>query len=268
MSDYITQLQRQLDLLTKRVDGLVKPEAFYSPEYITVLAEYLTLPALRFLGAGGLGSAGEWRDLSGNGMDLTYNGNPTMSYTTNGAPFWYYDGTGDWHSHADDANFDITGTETAVNAGVRGLTLGCWVYFINAAGATEGVMAKFAASEQRSYYIARRTTGVMRAIITTDGSTLFTMDTTATTAAGTWYFVASTFWPSVSLNIWLNDTEYTVAAGVPASVFNSNALFYIACENASNPMTGRVAFPFVCACALSDAQITRLYNRSRGLFGV
>jgi len=248
---------------------LLKPDFMTRQEltYTATLSEYQTLPCLRFLGAGGLGSAGEWRDLSGNGMHLSYNGNPQMSYTTQGAPFWAYDGTGDYHSHADDAHFDITGTETTVNAAIRGITMGAWIYFFNAAGATEGVMAKFAAPGQRSYYIARRTTGQMRFIITTDGSTLITVDT-AITAAGAWYFVAATFWPSSAINIRINDTEATNAVGIPASIFNSSALFYVACENASNLMSGRVAFPFVCACALSDTQITRLYNRSRGLFGV
>jgi hypothetical protein len=272
MSDYITQLQRQLDLLTKRVDGLVKPEAFYSPEYVTVLSEYMMLPALRFLGAGGLGSSGQWRDLSGNGMHLTYNGNPQMGYTTQGAPYWAYDGTGDYHSHADDAHFDITGTETTVAAAVRGLTVGCWVYFANAAGTFEDVLTKYLlAGDQRSYRLYRQAAGRMGFTVSSAGTAAAAVGVTSgiVTTAATWYFTCATLWPSATLNVWLNDTEDTSAVGVPANAFSGTATFEIArLSGGGNPLTGRVAFPFVCACALSDTQITRLYNRSRGLFGV
>ncbi len=248
---------------------LLKPDFVTRREltYTSTLAVYQALPCLRFLGAGGLGSAGEWRDLSGNGMHLTYNGNPVMSYTTQGAPFWGYDGVGDYHSHADDAHFQITGTETTVTAAVRGMTMGAWIYFYNAAGSTEAIMTKYGAAGARSYYLVRNAAGNLVIFISTDGTAVINC-TNGALAQGTWYFAAMRFIPSISLDLFRNDTETNQAVGVPASIFNGTAPFNVAAQNGGNLMSGRVALPFVCACALSDAQITRLYNRSRGLFGV
>jgi len=252
---------------------LLKPDFMTRQEltYTATLSEYQTLPCLRFLGAGGLGSAGEWRDLSGNGMHLTYNGNPVMSYTTQGAPYFYYDGVGDYHAHADDAHFDITGTETVVAAAVRGLTCGAWVYFQNGTGSSEWILSKYLTTgNQRSYALRRAAAGVLQAYVTTDGSTLVNVVSVGTLAQAVWYFVAMRFVPSTTLDNWLNDTKATLAAGVPASIYSGTAVFEVNGINAGGAelMTGRVAFPFACACALSDTQITRLYNRSRGLFGV
>lgn len=252
---------------------LLKPDFMTRQEltYTATLSEYMMLPALRFLGAGGLGSAGEWRDLSGNGMDLTYNGNPQMGYTTQGAPYWAYDGVGDYHSHADDAHFDITGTETVVAPAVRGLTCGAWTYFPNAATASgDAIISKYLTTgNQRSYLLFRTSTNILRAYVTTDGSTLIIANQTATFSTNTWYFTAMRFTPSAELKSWMNDTTTTNVAGVPASIFNGTSLFEVGSFNSGAILhAGYKAFPFVCACALSDAQITRLYNRSRGLFGV
>ena len=103
----------------RAASDLYTRETPYAPDYTKVAALYQSLPCLRFLGLGGLGSGGEWRDVSGNGMHLTYNGNPQMGFTTQGAPWFAYDGVGVYHSHADDAHFDITGTETTVAAVAR-----------------------------------------------------------------------------------------------------------------------------------------------------
>ena len=81
MSDYLMQLQKNLDGLTKRVDSLVRPEISSAADYTKVAALHQTLPCLRYLNIGNLGSGGERRDISGNAMDLTYNGNPSMNYT-------------------------------------------------------------------------------------------------------------------------------------------------------------------------------------------
>ena len=255
---------------------LLKPDFMTRQEltYTATLSEYQTLPCLRFLGAGGLGSAGEWRDLSGNGMHLSYNGNPTMSYTTRGAPYWVYDGTGDYHSHADDANFDITGTETTVLTSQRGLTCGAWVYLNSLTPVTNSIIAKFSLSggNYLSYILTELGT-YLYFMITTDGSTLKSVTGLdaggAGLTTGKWYFTAGRFIPSTAIKCWVNATETQNATSIPASIFSGAAPFTIGYDPANNSYTsGVVSLPFVCACALSDVQITRLYNRSRGLFGV
>lgn len=271
MSDYLMQLQKNLDGLTRRVDSLIKPETASAADYTKVAALYQSLPCLRFLGLGGLGSGGEWRDASNNGMSLTYNGNPVMSYTTQGAPYFYYDGVGDFHSHADDAHFDITGTDTVVAAAVRGMTCGAWVYFQNGTGSSEWILSKYLTTgNQRSYALRRAIGGVLQAYVSTDGTALVNVVSVGTLSQAVWYFVAMRFMPSATLDNWLNDTKATQAAGVPASIFNGTAVFEVNGINAGGTelMTGRVGFPFVCACALSDAIIGQLYQSSRGLFGV
>lgn len=246
---------------------LLKPDFMTRQEltYAATLSEYQMLPCLRFLGAGGLGSAGEWRDLSGNGMHLSYNGNPTMAFNGAGAPYWVYDGTGDYHSHADDAHFDITGTETTVVAAQRGLTCGAWVYLTTLTPAVNAIIAKWGGNLS---YILAEIGGKLYFIVSVDGAAQKSVVGAAMTT-GTWYFTVGRFVPSTSVADWVNDSPTANVTTIPASIFSGAAPFTIGYDPADNSyLDGAVAFPFVCACALSDAQITRLYNRSRGLFGV
>lgn len=252
---------------------LLKPDFVTRSEltYLTAVDQYMRLPCLRYLGLGGLGSAGEWRDVSGNGMDLTYNGNPTMSYTTQGAPYFSYDGVGDYHTHADDAHFDITGTETTVRAARRGLTMGCWAYVDNLALGNSAPMAKYDGStNNRSYAILVLNTGIVNFLMSANGIAAVIATGTVAITSATWHFIAVRFVASTSATIYTNDNIDTLAAGIPASLFNSAAIFEISGTNggAANLFTGSISIPFVCACALSDTQITQLYQSSRGLFGV
>ena len=250
---------------------LLKPDFVTRSEltYLTAVDQYMRLPCLRYLGLGGLGSGGEWRDASNNGMDLAYNGNPTMGYTDQGAPRWAYDGAGDCHSHADDAHFDITGTETTVAAARNGLTLGCWAAFSNAATATEVIMEKYGTANNKSYRFYRSSTGIFTGQISTNGTTDFTNAFGGVTVGTSWNFLSMRFTPSTELKLWINDGTDILAAAVPASIFSGTSQFTIAANaGTSMLMTGRVAFPFVCACTLSDALIGQLYQSSRGLFGV
>lgn len=251
---------------------LLKPDFVGRSEltYLTAVDKYLRLPCLRFLGLGGLGSAGEWRDQSGNAMDLTYNGNPRMGFTTQGAPYFAYDGTGDYHYHVDNAHFDVTGTETTVLAAQNGLTWGAWVYFNNAIGGTnEHIIGKhLTTGNQRSYIMIRsNTTGAFTTYVSVDGTATVNI-ANGTLSATTWYFLCGRFIPSTTLKSWRNDTTATLAAGVPASIFNGTSPFDVNGMSGTFLFAGNEAFPFVCACALSNELINQLYQSSRGLFGV
>jgi hypothetical protein len=215
-------------------------------------------------------------DLSGQGRNLTYAGNPTFNIltpTTYAIPYIDFDGTGDYLTRADEAGLDITGGETLYASGVRGLTAGCWAKFDDDTPATANyIMTKAGGSPQNSYYMYLNTNGTVGAVITTDGSTAKTATTTGTTGTG-WVFVAMRFVPSTSVDVYLGVggalEKVSNTTSIPATIHAGTAPFNVSgFNNGSNLMSGLVALPFLCANQLSDEVIGFLFQNTRGLLGV
>jgi len=255
------------------VDGLRGIfQARYEPNFAwsSACAQHLALPGLRgFWPMSILNSVGSALDPSGNGRTLTLAGNTYFSYDAL-APYAYYDGAGDWHLRADEAALDITATETYIQAGVRGLTMGCWCYS-ETTGTAEALMSKWeTVANDRSYMLDVTAGDLFQANVSALGTAASSAaNTHAATprTANTWYHVIMRFKPTV-LDIIVNGNIDT-AAVAPAAIFSGAADFYIgAYDPGTNPFQGRVSLAFLCAAYLSDAQLFALYHHTRAMFGV
>lgn len=234
------------------------------------VAPFLALPGLRgFWPMSSINSAGIAMDQSGHGRTLSYTGNPTYSYSGL-VPYIALDGTGDYLARADEAGLDITGTEAFIASAVRGLTLGGWFYLNSLTPTVNALMTKVA-SNNMSYMLAE-TGGVARFYISDDGSTgagHWVNVGGAAMTTGQWYFVVGRFAPSAELAVWVNGTQSTNTASIPASIYDGTATFTIGYDVVdSSYLQGRASLCFLCAALLSNDIVGALYQRTRPLFGV
>jgi len=211
---------------------------------------------------------GDCYDISGQGRTLTYHGN--ARYNTYGlAPGIYLDGVGAYLSRADEAGLDITGNEGPIAAAMRGLTMGGWYRFSNAAAATEYMLSKWdVVGNQRSYALLRNWAGAISFGLSSTGADAATSVTTGKPAAGEWFFAAGRFDNSGNeQKTWYNAETATAANNnlihAGTADFNMGAK-----HNGSDSMTGRLSLQFLCAAALSDSVIFSIFEQSRSLFGV
>jgi hypothetical protein len=265
-------------VIAEELDGLRNRIAALEPleqPLPSAVAPFLLLPGLRgFWPMSAFDSSGNAQDQSGHAHHLTYNGNPV--YVGVGLiPYIRLDGTGDYLSRADEADLDITGTEGYVSAISRGLTLGGWFQFVNAAGVgNDELISKYnTTGDQRSYRLFRQSGGgsPLAFSVSSDGTaaTLVTATGGAPSAVDTWYFLAARLDPSTSMSVWVNGTRTDTVVGIPASIHSGSAQFYIGETQApSNPLNGRASLCFLCAAALSDTTVASIFNATRALFGV
>jgi hypothetical protein len=234
-----------------------------------ILAQFGTLPGLcGFWPMAGMAiSSGNAADTSGNGKALAYHGNPRY-VSNNLVNYIALDGVGDYLSRADEADLDITGTETLFTPAFRGLTMGGWIYHNNAVGSVEVIMSKYGAAGQRSYELRRAASGASTFVISDDGTTTFTATGDALTQ-NAWKCVIGRFDPSTSVDIWVNGVKASNTTSIPASIHAGTADFMIGNDTAGSGIaTAYVALPFLTATCLTDAMIDDIFQNTRYLFGV
>ena len=252
-------------------DRMRNQETLEDPKPALAIARYQSLPMLRGLwNFASVDSNGDVYDYSEQDRVLSYNGNPV--FDNNGfIPYATLDGTGDYFDRTDEAGLDIVGTETYIEATKRGLSFGGWFYLSSIAADT-GLIGKWLAANNLSYLLWYNQAVPELTFSTTSGGTVATQDDIAssiTIAVDTWYFIAGTFDPSTTQNIYINNTKDTLAAGINASVFSGTADLEIGSwGGGANLLTGNASFCWLCAAFLSDAQIYGLYQNTRALFGV
>jgi hypothetical protein len=210
-------------------------------------------------------------DTSGHGYDLTNNNISLFGYD-NLAPYVEFDGVNQYLTKADGgaANWaDITGAEAYISAAQRGLAFGGWFYVDTWDAAVTPFMSKWFVANQLSYLLAAVGGGNPRFVITTDGSTQISVTSTVARVTDTWFFMVGRFVPSAELSIFINNTETLLAAGIPATIFDSTSRFSIGEEAADGVfLDGRASMCFLCAAALSDAAIGSLFQQTRAMYGV
>jgi hypothetical protein len=232
----------------------------YEPNFAfcNAVSMYQLLPSLRgFWPVSSVNESGSVFDISGQGRTLT-NSSVTFAYGAL-APYAAFNGAA-YLCRADEAGTSITG----------GLTLGCWVYFTNAASAAEDCITKSnPTGNQLSYVLRRNATGNAEFYVSGDGAAQIFIDSAVTMAAATWYFIAATYIPSTVISVWINDSQAANAVSVPAAIYNSTAQFLIgARDGPANYVTGRIALPFLCATYFSSTIVNTIFEQTRALFGV
>lgn len=216
-------------------------------------------------------STGNIYDYSGQGRTLTYNGNPTINYLTNGVSYADLDGAGDYWSRADETDLRITGTESwAANPG---LTFGGLFYSTANPGASgAGLISKLSTSGQYNYALLNNSFLVNPLMyISGDGTNLTSVSSSITPGTGVWYFVTGRFVPSFSADIFVGIssgmTKTSNIVGIPASIFAGTSSFSVG-DYSAQYHTGYYSIAFLCASALSDAIIQSLFQQTRSLYGV
>jgi len=188
------------------------------------------------------------------------------------APYVDLDGATQGLIYPDDPQHDILGTEANVVAAVRGLTLGGWFWFDTLAAVTEyPLITKYdPAGNLRAYKLIRGPAagGNIQLVVSTDGINDVAVSG-AVPVISAWYFCVGRFTPSTELKVWVNGAPVTNLAGVPASIFNSDAMLIVGADNAGATfLDGRASLCFLCAAAVSDAKVSELYEATRAAFRV
>lgn len=215
-------------------------------------------------------STGLAYDLSGQGRNLTYNGNPT--YNISGlVPYIGLDGTGDFLSRADETDLDILGSETIYAGAVRGLTIGGWFWADSFTGSPVLINKYLGTGSQKSYLLQLNGSGGLVFDVSSTGANDFGATSTTLATTGSWFFCAGRYIPSVSVASFINNAApITNTTSIPAALFNSTASLNIGRQSDTNAnlLTGRASLCFLCANALPDALISSLFEQTRVLFGV
>lgn len=226
-----------------------------------VLAEYLALPELRALWPmSSVNEAGNVLDASGQGRTLTNNGGAARFVTAAGMPFINFNGSNQYLSRADEAGLSITGA----------FTVGGWFNLNALDGSLRGLIAKDNFAGQSSFRLAVNSSNVQFLVARLVDLSSYSQVLVSALPLQTWRFVVGRFTPSTELALFVNGAKSTNTTSIVASMADSTVAFEIGrlATNNANIINGNVGLGFVCAAALSDATINRLYHYSRALFGV
>jgi hypothetical protein len=243
----------------------------------SLISSYIGLPFIRgFWPMTGVGATGQAQDLISNNH-LAGTNSPTFEVADGYIPCVQFElANSEYFNAADAADFDILGTETYIGSAFRGLTFGCW-YKPESLPAIGGgqlsalVSKYFSGSNNRSYalWIESTTNNNVQAIVSSNGTAATSVEHTVTNVVvDEWRFIVARYKPSTSLDVWLDNAFTRNTTSIPASLFNSNASFRISSHDSTpqNFADGRMSMVFLCAGYLSDAEIRRLYYRTRPLF--
>lgn len=182
-------------------------------------------------------------------------------------PYAVYGGA-NYHSRADEAGLDITSY----------LCLGGWYYITNLANTAPFGTKYTAAGNQIAYgllYSSASNTYDFR--ISGNGVAVTILQSTITPFVG-WVFAVGRYSPGATMDIWVSNTpagarqqqltQTTLAAGVPAAIFNSNAAYMIGGINGAASMIGRHWISFLSAAPVADSFIFNLFERTRPALGL
>lgn len=261
------QLAQRILRLEKRLDDLVMPETGGALD--GVISTYLALPGLRgFWPMSSVGTSGVATDISEQGRTLT-NNNTVVFGATGLAPWAEFDGSTNYLSRTDESGLDIIGNEAYIDA--PGLTIGCWVS-LDAFAAPQVIIGKriAAMASTSSSYSIYVSTSQVPLFQMANGSTAYGSGTVSgIIAQNVWAFLVGRFIPSTEIATFLNNEKAANTTSIPATINNSGTALTVGAAAAPGGYTnGKIALPFLCVSALTDAQISNLYQTSRGLFGV
>lgn len=232
----------------------------YEPNFsvANALSTMLLLPELRGLWPfSSINESGNALDISGQGRTLNNNG--TSPRGVSGLiPFVSGNGSSQYFSRADEAGLDITGS----------LTFGGW-FTSNVFMSSQVLLSKYGSAGQISFQGYVNTSQNIVFNVSTDGTALVGFSTTGSSfITSRWNSVIFRFTPSTELAIFINGVKFTLAAGIPASIFNSTADFRIMANMAGFYFNGWCSLCFLCASALSDTIIKNVFEQSRAAFNV
>jgi len=194
-------------------------------------------------------------DSSASALDLTDHGttgnaNGFQGGTNTAALF---DAGTKYLSHASAATYNVTN-----------LTFAAWVYFPTALPGSVGyICRKFGGSGNRSYRFGVDSTGKLYFQKSHNGSTLETLNGTATLSTATWYHVAVRYNNTSKLcEFFINGSADNSATFTNAGIYASTADFLVGGDGSTGSLNGRLDDLYGENVAMSDADFAALYALS------
>lgn len=175
-------------------------------------------------------------------------------------PYMYFNGSSKYIPP--DTTGVVRGTESWVNSTQRGLTIGCWVKpsIVNQDG-THAVVAR------EGSYLFYESIGYMTGLVWASGG--LEGNVTLPVSANIWQHFVFSWQPQIGTSMWKNGGNKTTYSW-PSSTFIVDAQqpLYFGHRSTDIPWyyIGHMAYPFICASALSDDQVENIYNVSKNLF--
>lgn len=213
-------------------------------------------------------STGLVYDDSQNGKDLGYNGNPTFNTHNEFVGYCDFDGTGDFLSTADHADFGITGTETAVASTKQGITL--VAFFkpdVSQTALIAGKTGTGGSVGSPAYALYQSGTDVIFRVRNSADSANFDATVVGTVTVGAWHFVAGRYVPGSSLKVWCNRFVDSNITSIPAAPLSSNGPFEVANALSGVYFNGGICLVHLSMMAHADVVITGLLEQASVLFG-
>ena len=224
------------------------------------------------------GLVGFWphgdRDVSGYSNTLTGSGTvKTIGYDNSIVPYVQYDQPGNAYLyHADSALFDITGTESYVTSGFKGLTMGGW-WQVSDAGDQEDMMGKWELAPNKAYGMWKRPSGIIASIFSDDGSAENFTDSTFAPDVDTWFFFVVRWTPSTEVKSYYgyapaaNLTTESDTSSIVASINNSGEEFQVGRLSLGfDNLDGRSSMTFLVRGRVPEIYIETIFDLTSPLF--
>lgn len=150
---------------------------------------------------------------------------------------------------------NIDGTETWIEANIRGLSFGCWVHAVSLPNSNNALLSKDGGATDRQYG-AYETSGNTFNFYVSDTGADLTSAQVGGVQTGTWQFCAGRWIPSVEVAVFLENVKVVNTTAVPASLYSSTQNFEVGRFFGADSSVGDFRFRdlFVCAAALTDEQ--------------
>lgn len=161
--------------------------------------------------------------------------------------------------------FDITGTETYVEAGLRGLTMGGWFLVdIGPPSIPAGMVGKYGPATDYGYVILMQATDKMLFAVSGNGTTAVAVEASTSPVDGEWHFIAARFTPSTEIAIFMDEEKDVETTSIPASLNVATEDFEVGRYSGNNALIQEMLFRdlFICRAALSDALVERIRQAS------
>ncbi len=212
---------------------------------------FVRLPALVGYWPMGLRAGGFVNEHSGSALDLTQTGTCQTGY--DGNSFTHLgDGTNYlWNSST---KLAMSGTESWVEPGLRGMTVGGWFWVDETPTTRSGLVSRDGASTDRGWTLGWFTGDEPFFLTSGNGAAVQIVTAVASSLDG-WHFLVGRFIPSVEIDVFVDGVKTTFTTAIPSSLYGSSQDFELGRHNNDNSriIHGRARDVFICAANLSDA---------------
>lgn len=202
------------------------------------------------------------RGLTGNVLD--HSGAGRSLFETGVCPTGY-DGNafvhlGNGTNFLDGLNtFGVDGLETFISSSIRGLTMGGWFMIDSSPTTPSGLISKDGATPDRGYLLGWLTTDQPIFLVSGTGAAINSVTAPVSTLS-VWHFLVGRYTPSTEVAVFVDGDKTVTTTAIPASLNISAQAFEIGryLNDNNRIIHGKIRDLFICAAALSDAQIEEI----------